>query len=70
MPKPRNTAANRLIKSSLKIAPGLLDAFGRDTTYTKNQDVKNVPMVNSTMAKCGNTDGLIGETCLLSDSIV
>lgn len=68
-PKPRNTAANKLIKSSLKIRLLLLRPFGRDTTNTKNHDVKNVPMTNRTVAKCGNTDGLIGDTYLESDSI-
>lgn len=69
-PTPRNIAANRLISNSLKITPLLLKFFGRDTTNTKNHDVKNVPMINNTPAKCGNTDGLIGDTYLVSDSIV
>lgn len=68
-PKPRNTAANRLIRSSLKIRLLLLNPFGRDTTNTKNHDVKNVPMMSRTVAKWGNTDGLIGDTYLVSDSI-
>lgn len=69
-PNPRNNAANKLIKSSLNIRPLLLKVFGRDTTNTKNHDVKNVPIINRTVAKCGNTDGLIGDTYRLSDSII
>lgn len=69
-PKPRNTAANKLISNSLKITALLLNPFGRDTTKTKNHDVKNVPMINKTVAKCGNTDGFIGDTYRVNDSIL
>lgn len=68
-PTPKNIDANKLISISLKMAPVLLDTFGRVTTNTKNQDVKKVPIINNTVAKCGNTDGLIGNTCRDSDSI-
>lgn len=68
-PTPKNIDANKLINISLRISPVLLNTFGRDTTKTKNQDVKKVPIINNTVAKCGNTDGLIGNTCRDSDSI-
>lgn len=69
-PKPRNSAANKLINSSLKTTPVLGQHFGRDTSKTKNQDVKNVPMISKTAAKCGNTDGLMGDTYRVRFSIV
>lgn len=68
-PNPRNSDANKLIKSSLKITPSLKLPFGRDTSKTKNHAVKNVPMARSTVAKCGNTVGFIGEIYLVIVSI-
>lgn len=68
-PKPKNIAANKLINNSLKTIPLLLTPFGRETTNTKNHDVKNVPIISNTVAKCGNTDGFIGDTYRESDSI-
>lgn len=61
-PKPRNRAANRLMSSSLKMTPDFVWHFGRDTSKTKNHDVKKVPMMSRTVARCGNTVGLMGET--------
>lgn len=69
-PKPRNVAANKLINSSLKTSVLLLTPFGRETTKTKNHDVKNVPIINKIVAKCGNIDGLMGDTYRVSDSIL
>lgn len=69
IPKPRNIAANKLMSNSLKNRLLLLNPFGRETTKTKNHDVKNVPIINSTVAKCGNTDGLMGDTYRVNDSI-
>lgn len=68
-PKPKKMAANRLMSSSLKTRLVLLNPFGRETTKTKNHDVKNVPIISKTVAKCGNTDGLIGDTYRVNDSI-
>lgn len=68
-PKPRNTEANREINSSLKMTPSLL-FFGLDTSNTKNQAVKKVPIAKSTVAKCGNTVGFIGEMYLVIVSIL
>lgn len=68
-PKPKKIAANKLISSSLNTSALLLMAFGRETTKTKNQDVKNVPMISRSPAKCGNTDGLMGDTYRVNDSI-
>lgn len=62
-------AANRLMNNSLKIRVLLLNPFGRETTKTKNHDVKNVPIISNTVAKCGNIDGLIGDTYRVNDSI-
>uniref|UniRef100_A0A034WCN1 Uncharacterized protein n=1 Tax=Bactrocera dorsalis TaxID=27457 RepID=A0A034WCN1_BACDO len=66
-PKPRNIEAQRLIESSLNRVRSL-EFFGRDTTKTKNQAVKKVPIVSNTVARCGNTAGFTGETyrCILS----
>lgn len=69
-PKPKKIAANKLMSSSLKTSALLLTPFGRETTKTKNHDVKNVPIINSSVAKCGNTDGLMGDTYRVNDSIV
>jgi hypothetical protein len=69
-PNPKNNAAKRLMRSSLKITPSLKFDFGRDTSKTKNQAVKNVPIAKRTHAKCGKTAGLIGETYLVIDSIL
>lgn len=33
---------------------------------TKNHPVRNVPMARRTVARCGNTDGFMGEMCLAS----
>lgn len=70
-------AANRLISNSLNIVPSLVlivpsfpTIFGRDTSKTKNQAVKNVPIASNTVAKCGNTAGLMGEIYLVIDSMV
>lgn len=68
-PKPKNIAANKLMSNSLKTSALLLAPFGRDTTKTKNHDVKNVPMINRTVAKCGNADGFIGDTYRVYESI-
>lgn len=68
-PKPKNMAANKLISNSLKIKLPLLNPFGRETTNTKNHDVKNVPIINKSVAKCGNIDGLIGDTYRVNDSM-
>lgn len=68
-PKPKKIAANKLMSSSLKTSALLLTPFGRETTKTKNHDVKNVPIINSNVAKCGNTDGLMGDTYRVNDSI-
>lgn len=66
-PKPRNIEAQRLIESSLNRVRSF-EFFGRETTNTKNQAVKKVPIVSNTVAKCGNTAGFTGETyrCILS----
>lgn len=66
-PKPRNIEAQKLIESSLNRVCSF-EFFGRDTTNTKNQAVKKVPIVSSTVARCGNTAGFTGETyrCILS----
>lgn len=68
-PKPKKMAANKLMSNSLKMRVLLLNPFGRETTKTKNHDVKNVPIIRSTVAKCGNTDGLIGDTYRVNESI-
>lgn len=68
-PKPRNIAANKLMSNSLKMRPVLLNPFGRETTKTKNHAVKKVPITNRTNAKCGNTDGLMGDTYRVNDSM-
>lgn len=68
-PNPKNTAANKLINNSLKMAPLLAEPFGRETTKTKNHAVKIVPIINNTVAKCGNTDGFIGDTKRAIESI-
>lgn len=60
-PHPRNTDANKLNSNSLKMSALWANPFGRDTTNTKNQDVKNVPMTSRTVASNGNADGLIGD---------
>lgn len=60
-PKPRNIEAHRLMESSLNRVLSL-EFLGRDTTNTKNQAVKKVPIVNNTVARCGNTAGFTGET--------
>lgn len=57
------------MSSSLNTSALLLTPFGRETTKTKNHDVKNVPMISSNVAKCGNTDGLMGDTYRVNDSI-
>lgn len=75
IPNPRNIDANKLMRSSLKITlslgPVLPEAPlpGRLTSNTKNQAVKNVPMVNRTVDRSGNADGLIGETYRTIESI-
>ena len=68
-PKPRNSAANKLISNSLNITPSLALNFGLDTSKTKNQAVKKVPMKSKTVARCGNTAGLIN-TYRAIDSIL
>lgn len=60
-PKPRNTDANKLNTNSLKTDAPWANPFGRDTTNTKNQDVKNVPMTSNIEANNGNAVGLIGD---------
>lgn len=69
-PKPRNVAANKLKNISLMMDPPWLDPFGRDTTKTKNHDVKSVPMTNKTVANSGNAVGLIGDVYRTNDSIL
>lgn len=62
IPEPNNTAANKLINNSLKMALLLAGPFfGRVTTAMKNHATKMVPIVNNTVAKYGNTDGRIGD---------
>lgn len=68
-PNPRNSAANKLISNSLKTTLSFEFNFGRETSNTKNHAVKNVPIPSRTVAKCGNTAGLMGDTNLDIDSI-
>lgn len=67
MPNPRNIDAHKLIESSLNKVRSF-ELLGRETTNTKNQAVKKVPIVSNTVARCGNTEGFTGEMyrCIVS----
>lgn len=69
-PNPRKIEANKLMSNSLKMVDSFCEFLGRDTSKTKNQAVKNVPMANRTVARCGNTAGLMGETYRIMESIL
>lgn len=58
------------MSNSLKITPPSLPVFVRDISNTKNHAVKKTPIAVSMVAKCGNTAGLIGDTCLTIDSMI
>lgn len=66
VPKPEKIAATKDTSSSLKM---YLVFFVLVTSYTKNQAVKKTPIPNRTIAKCGKTAGLTGDTYLVIDSM-
>lgn len=71
IPNPRKVAANKLINNSLKITPpASLVANFLETSKTKNQAVKNVPIINKMPARCGKIAGLTGDIYLVIDSIL